>query len=312
MSKRHLLLFFACSLLLLPCVAAASYAQQLKSPLSASAARKLIARVAGVELPSAAVRVRSLSATDKSSVDVLADIDTAFRFVKEQGRWHVAEIRTGDNRWEDMGLVLLALRSEAQGEEPNTCGETNAAVETNPAVEQVDPSAPLARCLIASLAGVELPSDGVRVKSVEPLALGSVPSAVIEARVAAEFRLLRGADGKWRVAQMRTGANRRVDVEQLLSAVNERKKERALDDLKTVALALDAFRRERGFYVEAQSESALVDQLNPRYLRSVVRVDPWHKPYQYEGTRAAYVLRSSGVDGKPHTADDIIRKNDER
>jgi hypothetical protein len=150
------------------------------------------------------------------------------------------------------------------------------------------------------------------VKSVAPLAFGSAPSAVVEARVAAEFRLLRGADGKWRVTGIRTGENGWADVERLANAVNAGKRERALDDLRKVALALDAFRRERGFYVEAESTSALIDQLNPRYLRTIVRVDPWHKPYQYEGTRAAYVLRSNGADGKPDTADDIIRTNDER
>jgi hypothetical protein len=58
--------------------------------------------------------------------------------------------------------------------------------------------------------------------------------------------------------------------------------------------------------VVAQGESVLVDQLNPRYLARIVRIDPWHKPYLYEGTRNAYTLRSTGADGKEKTADDVV------
>jgi len=61
--------------------------------------------------------------------------------------------------------------------------------------------------------------------------------------------------------------------------------------------------------VVARDERALEDHLNPRYLARVVRVDPWHKPYLYEGARDSYTLRSSGPDGKEDTADDIIRQN---
>jgi hypothetical protein len=76
--------------------------------------------------------------------------------------------------------------------------------------------------------------------------------------------------------------------------------------METLATALEAFRRERGFYVVGKGESNLVDQLNPRYLARVVRVDPWHKPYLYEGARDAYTLRSTGADGKENTADDVV------
>jgi len=38
----------------------------------------------------------------------------------------------------------------------------------------------------------------------------------------------------------------------------------------------------------------------------VIRIDPWHQPYEYEGTRTSYVLRSNGPDGNANTADDIV------
>lgn len=285
-------------------LAAESYGQS-KSPLSASSARNIIRRMAaGIELPSSAVRVRSVSSSDRSTVDVLAQIETAFRFVKERERWRIAEIRMGDNRWEETGLILRALNVEAR---ESACVEVNAAAAEG---EEVDPGVREARCLIAQLIGNEQSLDAVRVRSIEPLSipLGDAPSALVEARVEAEFRLTRGLDKKWRVAQVRTGNNAWADVGVLTSGLNEQKRMRALDELNAVAVALEAFRSERGFYVEAQTESALVDQLNPRYLRRVIRIDPWRKPYQYEGTRDSYLLRSDGADGKPNTNDDIVVK----
>jgi hypothetical protein len=76
--------------------------------------------------------------------------------------------------------------------------------------------------------------------------------------------------------------------------------------LESIATALESYRRERGAYPESKSSAALIDSLNPRYLATVIRIDPWHKPYEYEGERSTYLLRSDGPDGKPNTADDIL------
>ncbi|MBD0324971.1 MAG: type II secretion system protein GspG [Pyrinomonadaceae bacterium] len=305
MSRRQLFPVLIAALMLLCFQEAASHAQS-KSPLSSGSARNLIRRMADIELPSGAVRVKSLSSPDRTTVDVVAQIETAFRFVKEREGWRVAEVRTGDNRWEETELILRALNVE---ETKGVCVEVNS---LTAAREDVDPSVRQARCLIAELIGIGLPSDAVRVRSVAPLALGNAPSAVVEARVEVEFRLVKGTDGKWRVSQMRTGGNRRIDVEPLENALNAEKRARALEEIETLATALEAFRRERGFYIEAKTESALVDSLNPRYLRRVIRIDPWRKPYHYEGTRHSYTLRSDGADGKRDTSDDIVKRNDER
>jgi hypothetical protein len=165
-----------------------------------------------------------------------------------------------------------------------------------------DLSAKEARRLIARMAGMQLASEAVRVKSVS--SLGS--SAVVEAQVETAFRFVRGDDGKWRVAEIRTGDNKWEDIDMIARAVNQEKSERARAELETFATALESFRRERGFYIEAGNAGALVDQLNPLYLARVIRVDPWHRPYQYEGTRGQYTLRSVGLDGKANTADDIV------
>ena len=162
-----------------------------------------------------------------------------------------------------------------------------------------------ARKLIANMAGIKLPSNAVRVREVS--AMGS--SALVVAQVETAFRFVKGGDGKWRVAEIRTGDNRWEDVEMLARAVDAEKAARARAELETLAVALEAFRRERGFYVVAKGEGALEDHLNPRYLARVTRIDPWHKPYLYEGTQTSYTLRSAGADGKENTPDDIIRQN---
>jgi hypothetical protein len=162
-----------------------------------------------------------------------------------------------------------------------------------------------ARKMIANLAGIKLPSDAVRVREVS--SLGS--SALVVAQVETAFRFVKGGDGKWRVAEIRTGDNRWEDVDLLVRAVNGEKTERARAELETLATALEAFRRERGFYVVAKNEGALIDHLNPRYLARVIRLDPWHKPYSYEGTQSSFILRSDGADGKENTPDDVVRQN---
>ena len=158
-----------------------------------------------------------------------------------------------------------------------------------------------ARKLIAHMAGIQLPSDAVRIKDIS--SMGN--TAVVIAEVETAFRLVKGDRDKWRVSEIRTGDRRWEDLDTLMRALNVEKTARARAELESIATALESFRRERGFYPESKSEAALIDKLNPRYLARVVRVDPWHKPYEYEGGRTSFVLRSAGPDGKPDTSDDV-------
>jgi citrate lyase beta subunit len=158
-----------------------------------------------------------------------------------------------------------------------------------------------ARRLIARMAGIELPSDAVRVKEVS----SSGNSAIVVAQVETAFRMVKGDKDKWRITEIRTGDRRWEDLDTLMRALNVEKTARARAELESIATALESFRRERGFYVESKSEATLIDHLNPRYLARVIRVDPWHKPYEYEGSRSSFVLRSDGPDGQPNTSDDV-------
>jgi len=162
-------------------------------------------------------------------------------------------------------------------------------------------SAKEARRLIAHLAGINLPSDAVRVKEVS--SLGN--SATVTAQVETAFRFEKDDKGKWRVAEIRTGDRRWENVDSLMKALNAEKTSRARAELEVIATALESFKRERGAYPESKTQAALIDSLNPRYLKRVVRIDPWHQPYEYEGSRTSFVLRSAGPDEKANTSDDV-------
>ena len=162
-----------------------------------------------------------------------------------------------------------------------------------------------ARRLIARVAGVELETDAIRVKDISVLGA----SAVVVAEVETAFRFSRGEDGKWRVAEIRTGDNRWEDIDLLVNAINVEKRARARAELEMMRGALEAFRGERGFYVVAEDHAVLIDYLSPRYMTRIVRLDPWHNPYGYEGTTNRFSLRSAGPDGIAGTADDVAISN---
>ena len=79
---------------------------ETRAELSRSQARKLITRMAGFELPGNAVRIKTITATSDSSVDVAAEILTTFRLASnDRGLWRAVEVRTGPNRWESLELL---------------------------------------------------------------------------------------------------------------------------------------------------------------------------------------------------------------
>jgi hypothetical protein len=285
----------------LVCLSLVSYAWA-KGELGAREARRLITRLAGAQLSSGAVRIRSITPLGPTEAVAVAEIETAFRFESgEDNGWRVREVRTGSDRWEDLSLIAQAVKAESAVDvaPASVSRQTEATQASETRAASLD--ARLARQVLARFLGVPLPSDAVRVKEVSAL----YNSAVVVAQVWAEFRFRKGSDNKWRVTQMRTGEGEWTDVEMVVRAVDREKALRARSELEMVAAALDSFRRARGFYVVADSAGALVDQLNPGYLARVLRLDPWHRPYLYEGESDRYVLRSAGADGEAGTADDI-------
>jgi len=269
------------------------------SDISQKDARKVLQTMFGWSLPGDAVRINSVRSSSAESADVSAEIQTVFRLRLNEGHWQLHEVRTAPDRWEQLEMIARAAGAELPS------GECDAPSQF--ARSKSELTTKRARCLVASLFAVTLPSDDVRIKEISPfgLSIGSESAALVVAFVHADFRLAR--DGKsWRVTEFKSGNRDWVNVAGLTAAIDHVKRSAATDELSTIAKALGDFRRERGSFVVSDSESVLIDHLSPRYLARVIRVDPWHRPYQYDGQPDRYSLRSLGPDGKPNTPDDIV------
>ena len=271
-----------------------------RADLSAKQARKLITRVAGFELPTSDVQVKKISSSGDSS-EANVEILTVFRFSRdEQGQWRIAEVRTGPNHWEGIDEITPTNLSEKPTSPCDYPPNSRGTAATDLTVKR-------ARCLVASLLHVQLPSDAVRIKEVSPFAvpLSSRPSAVVVTLIQIEVRFDRSQNG-WHVVGVRSGSTPWVNPDELVAAVNQEKIKRARSELATIATALERFKKEHGVYVVSEKQSVLIDHLSPHYLPALVRVDPWHRPYQYTGNRDHFSLRSIGADGTENTGDDIV------
>lgn len=272
-----------------------------RADLSSSRARKAIQTMAGASLPSDAVRVQQVR-TDAESAEARAELQLVFRLTQHDGRWRLSEVRTGPNRWERLDYVAQVAKTGLA--EPDCDAPSQFARSADPN----ELTTKRARCLVAALFGVRLPSDDVRIREVSPFGFSfgsSDASALVDALVQLDFRLVREKRG-WQVASVKSGNRDWIDVRGLSASLDQLKRSAANDELALIAQALDSYRRERGSYVVSDKESVLIDHLSPRYLTPVIRLDPWSRPYQYEGDQTRYSLRSLGPDGKPDTSDDIV------
>ncbi|HSF24325.1 MAG TPA: type II secretion system protein GspG [Blastocatellia bacterium] len=162
-----------------------------------------------------------------------------------------------------------------------------------------------ARTAIAEGLGFDKP-DGVRIRSIGSAAGGD---AVAEATIETGFHLRRDKDGRWKAVEIRTGDRRWESIELIQTAVRKEKALRTTADLRTIATALESFKRERGHYIAADNSTGLIDLLAPRYLPTIIRIDAWSNSLEYRGTTSGYRLSSIGPDGKPATDDDIVIEN---
>jgi hypothetical protein len=271
-----------------------------RADLSQKQARKVIQTLAGWSLPGSAVRL-SIRSNSAESAEVSAEIQTVFRLRLFDGHWQLKEIRTAPDRWEQLEVIARAAKVELPA------GECDAPSQFTRSKSPTELTTKRARCLIATLFAVSLPSDDVRIKEVSlfGLSIGSESAALVTAVIRVDFRLARDASG-WQVMEFKSGTRNWTNVAALPAAIDEVKRTAASDDLSTIARALGDFRRDRGYFVVADKESVLIDHLSPHYLTRVIRVDPWYRPYQYEGQQDRYSLRSLGPDGKPNTPDDVV------
>ena len=79
--------------------------------LSPKEAREAIATIPGFEFNPKMVRIKDIEPGSGGAI-VEAQFDSTFRLDKRDNRWEVVEVRLGDSRWEDMELIVTAVRNE--------------------------------------------------------------------------------------------------------------------------------------------------------------------------------------------------------
>jgi hypothetical protein len=274
------------------------YPNAVHAQLNKKEAKRLISKVAGMSLPSSAVRIESINSTGESTAEASTELQLVFRLARDDsGQWQVKELRTADGRWENIELILHAAKIDLQEDK---CGTKDALGRVRP---ESDLNVKRARCLIASLFDVPMPSDSVRIQEISDLGVGS--SAIAASLVRADFRFVKDAQG-WRVSEFHSGNRSWIKLELVPDEVDALKRARTNEDMNTIADALEAYRRVRGSFVIAEKHSVLIDSLTPRFLHRVIRLDSWHHPFQYQGTSDHFTIRSLGPDGKENTADDLV------
>lgn len=149
-------------------------------------------------------------------------------------------------------------------------------------------------------------SDNVHIKNISR---GMGDEAIVEAQFDAAFRFTADKEGKWQAVDVRAGDRKWESIELIQTALRKEKALRTGAELRTIATALEAYRRDKGSYVQAETGSALIDHLAPSYLSSIIRLDAWSRELNYKGAATSYRLSSLGPDGKPDTDDDIVFEN---
>ena len=162
-----------------------------------------------------------------------------------------------------------------------------------------------AREKIAQALGFEKP-DNVHIKNISR---GTSGEAIVEAQFEAAFRFTTDKEGNWQAVEVRAGDRKWESIELIQTALRKEKALRTGADLRTIATALEAYRRESGSYVRGDTGSVLIDHLSPRYLSPIIRLDAWSHELSYKGSATGYRLASLGPDGKPGTDDDIVFEN---
>lgn len=274
-------------------------------------ARKLIAAASLLELNKEAVTIKEISPAAGATASVLAGVKLGFHFVRDaSGSWRAVEVRTGDRQWESFDLLARALGGEtiaavraeldAFAAELAALGKNKGAATGNAPESQTNGKD-------SNQPPKELRRGALSVANAATALVPSGASAVVELEVETSVDFERDARGRWQVARVTVGSGGRgfETFAAFDRALNTEKLARARADLESLVAALEAYRRTRGFYVVAKTGSDLVNHLNPRYTTTYIRFDPWHRPYEYEGARERYTLRSLGADGKANTADDV-------
>jgi hypothetical protein len=129
--------------------------------------------------------------------------------------------------------------------------------------------------------------------------------AIAETRLKTAFRIEK-VDGRWVVKEVRFGHGQWEKIDNLAAALTSVKTGETRMMLERIAEAIQKYREATGQIPKFRDYVDLSDQLSPRYLTPLIRLDSWRQPLDAQNSGAgSIILGSSGPDRKLGTHDDI-------
>ena len=91
-----------------------------------------------------------------------------------------------------------------------------------------------------------------------------------------------------------------VAVTAFVSTVQRSRQSRTMADMRTAALAIEAYETDHGAFLEMSGSLAdVAPYLEPTYIRRLPVNDGWNRPILFDGAPAVYTLVSHGSNGQP-------------
>jgi general secretion pathway protein G len=109
-----------------------------------------------------------------------------------------------------------------------------------------------------------------------------------------------------------------IAIAAMIGALDRARQRRTMADLHTIAVALESYDSDLGFYPHdtGGTVSSIAGYLEPTYVKPVPANDGWSHPIEYTSDGTDYTLVSRGADGGPtlpwtggpthSTSDDIV------
>jgi len=167
----------------------------------------------------------------------------------------------------------------------------------------------LARDLIVGAHQESLKTSDVDIVNVSQ---SSKTDAVIETRLRMAFRLEK-AGNRWILREARPGHGQWENVEHLERALNQIKSEETENMLRRILDAIGKYQETHKRIPEFKDFIDLTDQLSPKFLTPLIRLDAWQRPIEASlSDTEVILLRSAGPDGIMGTTDDITASSSPR
>ena len=159
----------------------------------------------------------------------------------------------------------------------------------------------LARNLIVGMNGGAMRESDVEIVKIHKI---SASEAIAETRALVAFRFENAGD-VWRAREMRIGHGQWENLGNIEKALNQVKTEETRELLTRIAKAIQKYREANRRIPAFKDYVDLSDQLAPRFMTPLIRLDAWQRPFEASMSGSDLLLVSAGPDGIIGNEDDI-------